>query len=178
MNSISRAQFLRGDWRGRKPDLRPPWALAERAFSHVCDGCSECVTACKENIIFMSLRKLPQLDFSKGGCTFCGDCSTVCETGALQPNHEPGQLPWRLHAGISDACLAKRGTNCVSCLEVCEYDAIIARPALGGRTKMHIDTMACTGCGICIKPCPVDAISLNNPVGEDYRDTYQAGENL
>jgi len=178
MNSISRAQFLRGDWRGQKPDLRPPWALSEPAFSSACDGCGKCVTACEEKIISMSFRKLPLLDFSRGGCTFCGECSTVCETGALKRSLEPGQLPWRLQAGISGACLAKRGTNCVSCIEECEYDAIVARPALGGRMKMHIDAMACTGCGICIKTCPVDAISLNNPVGESYRDTNQAGENL
>lgn len=171
MNSVSRAQFLRGDWQGQKPDFRPPWALAGCAFSSACDGCNKCVIACKEKIIFMTARKLPQLDFSRGGCTFCGECSSVCETGALQPSHEPGQLPWRLQAGISDACLAKRGTSCVSCIEACEYDAIIARPALGGRMKMHIDVMACTGCGICIRPCPVDAISLNNPVGNNQPES-------
>lgn len=178
MNSISRAQFLRGDWRGQKPDLRPPWALAEPAFSSACDGCGECVSACEEKIILMSFRKLPVLDFSKGGCTFCGECVTACETGALKRSQEPDQLPWRLQAGISDACLAKRGTLCVSCIEECEYDAIVARPALGGRMKMHIDAIACTGCGICIKTCPVDAILLNNPVGKSDRDTNQAGENL
>lgn len=178
MNSISRAQFLRGDWRGQNFHLRPPWALAEPAFSSACDGCGKCVSACEEKIIFMSRRKLPLLDFSKGGCTFCGECSTVCETGALKRSHEPGQLPWRLQAGISDACLAKRGTSCVSCIEECECDAIVAGPALGGRMEILIDTMACTGCGICIKKCPVDAISLNNPVGDNYRDMSQAGESL
>jgi len=163
MNSISRAQFLRGDWRGRKPDLRPPWALAEPAFSDACDGCGKCVTACEEKIIFISSRKLPLLDFSQGGCTFCGECSSVCETGALQQTHEPGELPWQLQAGISDNCLSKRGTSCVRCIEECEYDAIVARPALGGRTKMQIDHTVCTGCGMCIATCPVNEISLECP---------------
>lgn len=163
MNSISRAQFLRGDWRGEKPDLRPPWALLEPGFSNACDGCGKCVTACSEKIIFMSLRKLPRLDFSQGGCTFCGECSSECEPGVLQRTHEPGKLPWQLQASISKNCLAKRGTSCVRCIEECEYDAIVSTPALGGRTKMRVDHTACTGCGMCISTCPVDVISLKCP---------------
>jgi len=163
MNSISRAQFLRGDWRGKKPDLRPPWALAEPDFSDACDGCGKCVTACEEKIVFMSFRKLPLLDFSRGGCTFCGECSVVCETGAIQRAHDPGELPWQLQAGISESCLAKRGTSCVRCVEECEYDAILARPALGGRTRMQVDHIACTGCGMCIATCPVKEISMECP---------------
>jgi len=163
MNSISRAQFLRGDWRGKKPDLRPPWALAEPAFFDACDGCGKCVTACAEKIIFISSRKLPLLDFSQGGCTFCGECANACETGALSHKHEPGVLPRQLLAGISAGCLAKLGITCVRCIEACEYDAIVARPALGGRTKMQINHQACIGCGMCISTCPVDEISLESP---------------
>jgi ferredoxin-type protein NapF len=163
MNSISRAQFLRGDWRGKKPDLRPPWALAEPGFSDACDGCGKCVTACAEKIIFISLRKLPLLDFSQGGCTFCGECSNACETNALRHRHEPDELPWQLLAGIGTGCLAKQGITCVRCIETCEYDAIVARPALGGRIKMQINHLACTGCGMCISTCPADEISLESP---------------
>lgn len=163
MNSISRAQFLRGDWQGQKPDLRPPWSLAEPAFSDACDGCGKCVTACKENIVFMSFRKLPLLSFLDGGCTFCGECSAVCDTGALQRTPKPGELPWRLKAEISVSCLAKQGTSCVRCIEECEYDAIVARPALGGKTNLQIDASVCTGCGMCISTCPVDSIQLKLP---------------
>jgi len=170
MKHVSRAQFLRGDWRGQHPDLRPPWALAEPGFSDTCDGCGKCVAACGEKIIFMSFRKLPLLDFTTGGCTFCGDCAAVCDSGALQHAHEIGQLPWPLQAEISAACLAKRGTACVRCVEVCEYDAIVAMPALGGRTEMHIDAMACTGCGMCIATCPVNAMALNNLAQSGPRD--------
>lgn len=162
MNSISRAQFLRGDWRGKNPVLRPPWALSEPFFSNICDGCGNCVTACEEEIIFIPLRKLPQLDFSQGGCTFCKKCAEVCETGALKRSHEPNQRPWPLVAAISDMCLPKRGISCVRCIEECEYDAIVAKPVLGGRLKMHINHQPCTGCGICISTCPVEAISLKN----------------
>jgi ferredoxin-type protein NapF len=163
MTPVSRAQFLRGDWQGRKPDLKPPWALAEPAFSNACDACGKCVSACDEQIVFISRSGIPSLNFAKGGCTFCGECSAVCETGALLRTHEPGELPWGLQAEISESCLAKRGTSCVRCIEECEYDAIVATPLLGGRTRLQVDTTVCTGCGMCVATCPTNVISLNNP---------------
>lgn len=163
MSTISRAQFLRGDWRGKKPDIRPPWALPEPEFSSACDGCGKCVTACKEKIISISFRKLPELNFSQAGCTYCGECSAVCAPGALHHKHQPGELPWQLKAVINDKCLARRGTNCVRCIEECEYDAIVAKPTLGGRINMRVDHSACSGCGMCISTCPVNEISLAYP---------------
>ena len=163
MNSISRAQFLRGDWKGTDPDIRPPWALTEPAFSDVCDGCGECVTACSQKIIFMSRGKLPKLDYSQAGCTFCGDCVTVCEVGALSHSHQQNKHPWQLKADISTSCLAIAGTSCVRCIEECEHDAIVSKPALGGRMNMQVDALACTGCGMCIAKCPVDAIHCAIP---------------
>lgn len=162
MTPVSRAQFLRGDWRGQTPDHKPPWALAEPAFSNACDACGKCVSACHERIIVMSRSGVPSLDFSKGGCTFCGECSVACKPGALLRSHEPGEFPWDLQAAISESCLAKRGTSCVRCIEECEYDAIVASPQLGGRVNMQVDTTACTGCGMCINTCPVDVISLHS----------------
>ncbi|MCP4047714.1 MAG: ferredoxin-type protein NapF [Gammaproteobacteria bacterium] len=162
MKSISRAQFFRGDWHGKRPVLRPPWALSEPFFSDTCDGCGNCVTACEEEIIFISYRKLPQLNFSQGGCTFCNKCTEVCEAGALNRFHEPGERPWPLVAVISNMCLAKRGTSCVRCVEECEHNAITARLALGGRSKMQINPQTCTGCGMCISTCPVEALTLEN----------------
>jgi len=55
-----------------------------------------------------------------------------------------------------------RGTFCMHCIEDCEYDAIVAKPALGGRVSMRVDPKACTGCGVCIGKCPVNAIALAN----------------
>ena len=74
MNTISRAQFLRGNWRGHKPEIRPPWALQEDLFVEACDGCGACVDDCPQHILHLA-RGLPQVDFLQGECTFCGDCS-------------------------------------------------------------------------------------------------------
>jgi ferredoxin-type protein NapF len=162
VNSISRAQFLRGDWRGEQLPIRPPRALPEPDFSDLCDGCGECVSACNENILRLTHRKLPLLDFALGACTFCADCAAACPTGALNPGGD-GQVPaWTLRARISSACLAQRGTYCVRCVEECEHGAITALPAVGGRTKMRVNSAHCTGCGACVAHCPVDAVRMEH----------------
>jgi ferredoxin-type protein NapF len=158
MALISRAQFLRGDWRTNKPRLYPPWALAEALFLNACDGCGECIKACPQDILKLSAGDCPQVDFSRGECTFCGDCVTACPTKALRKADD--NLPWQLKARISPSCLAINGTSCVRCLETCPEEAIVARPSLGGRTQISVEESSCSGCGACISSCPVAVISI------------------
>jgi len=164
MNTISRAQFLRGNWRGHKPELRPPWALQEELFVEACDGCGACVDDCPQHILHMA-RGLPQVDFSQGECTFCGDCSTACPRGALDRSagfdSTDKQPPWSCLAMVTADCLAARGTSCVRCIESCAQEAIVARPALRGRLEIRIDDAACNGCGACVAGCPVNAIKIH-----------------
>ena len=163
MKPISRAQFLRGDRGGEKPVLRPPWALRESRFAEACDGCGDCVPACPERILKVNGRGLAEIDFSAGGCTFCGDCAVACPTGAIsRSGGDPGKA-WQLTAGISADCLAMNGTACVRCIESCPEDAILARPALRGRTEMEVARADCTGCGACVASCPVRAIHITRP---------------
>lgn len=160
MALISRAQFLRGDWRANNTRLYPPWALAEGRFLNACDGCGECINACPEDILKLAAGNYPQVDFSRGECTFCGDCVGACPTKALcKADDDP---PWQLKARISSSCLAINGTSCVRCLETCPEEAIVARPALGGRAQMSVDESSCNGCGACISSCPVAVISIQH----------------
>jgi ferredoxin-type protein NapF len=165
MNTISRAQFLRGNWRGHKSELRPPWALNEASFIEACDGCGDCIENCPHQILLMS-RGFPQVDFSKGECTFCGDCSDACPRGALErpTGQAPAdqQFPWNYVASISNVCLAVNGTSCVRCIESCAQEAIIARPRLGGRLAINIDAANCNACGACVAGCPVNAIKIQD----------------
>lgn len=169
MGSISRAQFLRGDWHGKKPDLLPPWALPEPVFSNLCNGCGECVTACGQEIITFSSRKRPRLDFNQQGCTFCGDCADVCEPGALQRSTETDHQPLQILAAIDNNCMSKRGTYCVRCIEECEHRAIIAKPLPRGRFDLWVEADLCTGCGFCVSGCPVDSISLEKRPATNIR---------
>lgn len=159
--SISRAQFLRGDFSGRRMAIRPPWALPAGEFMARCTGCGDCRAACPQGIIQSGPGGYPSVDFSRGGCDFCGACAAACTPGALRRESGPaGADPWPLRARIDAVCLSLQGVFCRICADHCEARAIRFRPSLGGRAQPRIDMQACTGCGACYSPCPSHAIAI------------------
>jgi ferredoxin-type protein NapF len=158
--NISRLEFLRGSWRGGNAPMRPPWALAEPLFLDSCDGCGACIDACTEKLLTQGRGRYPRVDFSRGECTFCQRCVDACRTDALAVQAD--QPAWDLQAGISQECLAMRGVVCRSCAESCEQCAIVFRLALGGVSRPQLQSQLCNGCGACIKPCPVGAITMRH----------------
>jgi ferredoxin-type protein NapF len=158
-SSIDRAQFLRGAWRGGRQPLRPPWALIEERFTEVCDGGGRCIAHCPEGILLHGRGGHPEVDFNRGECSFCRECVDGCPTGALQV--VDGQAPWTLQARIGDACIAYQGVECRSCGEYCEPRAIVFRLQAGGVARPKLTVTDCTGCGACVKPCPVGAITIH-----------------
>lgn len=153
---ISRRQFLRGDLSGRKPALRPPWALDAADFLSACTQCGECAAACPTRIVVISAG-YPVVDFARGECTFCGACAAACKPGALRRSEA---APWRIRARIGERCMAFKDTVCRSCGDACLAAAIRFRPRLGGAAVPEVDAGRCTGCGACVAPCPVQAIAL------------------
>lgn len=158
--AINRRQFLRGDFRGRHPALRPPWALAaEHAFIETCTRCGACVTSCPQSILVQQRDGYPFVDFRRGKCDFCGACADKCAPGALRPPHDDG-TPWNVKAFVTDNCLARRGILCITCLEHCALRAIRRHLITRSTMPPEIDVSACSGCGACYRSCPVDAIVL------------------
>ena len=52
-----------------------------------------------------------------------------------------------------DLCLAaKRTTHCTRCRDVCPHEAITIR------RKVEIDSVDCSGCGLCVQACPSQAL--------------------
>lgn len=150
----SRRGFLRG--RFRETALpRPPGAGAEFKFQDICDQCGACARACPERIVRRDGDGFPILDFTRGACTFCGDCTAACETGALS-----GDAAWPWKARISAGCLSLRAVQCRACQDHCDEGAIRFRLIPGGKAEPETDAGKCTGCGGCIAPCPVGAISI------------------
>ena len=161
--SISRLQFLRGDWTGKIELICPPSNQTKAHFQKNCTGCRACVAACPEKIIVMSRRGFPYLDFNRreSECTFCGECAKVCEADALvEFEAEKPPRTWLWQAQIKDSCLAQQKVICRSCGEVCLQTAIVFHLQVGGVAKPELNTEQCNGCGACLSVCPVDAITL------------------
>jgi ferredoxin-type protein NapF len=154
--AINRRQFIKGDLQGRRAALRPPWSLTDSAFVQRCDACGDCISACPEAILVADNAGLPQVDFMSGECSFCEACLQACQTGALQA----GDPAWQLKPFISDACLARRGIVCSVCAEQCEHRAIRFRPTVNTAAQPEVEESLCSGCGACVKPCPVACISI------------------
>lgn len=66
----------------------------------------------------------------------------------------------RMVAQLAANCLAVGGVACSVCADPCEPRALRVRPLLGGRALPVIDMDSCTGCGDCVRLCPVGALSV------------------
>lgn len=173
MGAVSRFNFLRGRFRGDPDAVRPPWTTD--AFADDCDRCGRCERACPEQIITQDRAGYPSVDFAAGSCTFCSACVDVCPTGALVRDGD--RAPWGLKADIGAGCLSVNGVDCRVCGDHCEARAIRFRPLGRGRWLPEIAGASCTGCGACVGPCPVKAISVrpNQDMHQDEREVAACG---
>ena len=152
--SVSRADLIRGRFANVPAPVRPPWALPEARFVEACERCDDCARACPEQIIMRGRGGFPAIDFSRGECTFCGDCVDICKVDAFAGKDAD---PWHLKARVGPACLARSGIACRACEDSCTPRSI--RFAVSGRPRPPIiDPETCTGCGACVAPCPATAI--------------------
>lgn len=158
--AVNRRQFL--SLKNKSSPVRPPWSVDELLFQDACTRCSDCITACPENILIREgVNGYPIVDFKRGECTFCGDCAKACPTTALN-DPESSLTAWVIKAQVGDGCLAKQQVICTTCAEQCEARAIRFTPLVGAVAQPDINNDACTGCGACIAPCPTQAIEVKN----------------
>ena len=161
---ISRRQLFRGDLRGNRTPLRPPWAVPATVFTVACDRCGDCARACPEKIIRVADGGFPVVDFAVGGCSFCGECLSACGGKALRGDLQ-NDRPWAVVARIGSGCLAYRGVVCRSCGEACDEGAIRYRLRVGGAAEPTLIPDSCTGCGYCVMVCPVQALKTEASAG-------------
>ena len=129
--------------------------------------CRECPAPCLASCADQLIRRhpadhehsgQPYLDLSRAGCTFCGDCTTAC------PQTDRALEKVGLAKLDQAQCTAWNAVICVSCRGICSAIQVDLR----GRPS--IEDEACTGCGICISRCPVEAFEVTvRGVGERER---------
>ncbi|WP_298440455.1 ferredoxin-type protein NapF [uncultured Ferrimonas sp.] len=139
---------------------RLPWVVAEPDFLERCSRCNHCVNACETNIIVHADGGYPQVDFSRGECTFCGACAQACPEALFA---DTNTAPWPNHISISQQCLAQQNIECRSCGDQCQPMAIQFKLAVGAVAQPQLQQDSCNGCGACIAGCPTAAISMISP---------------
>lgn len=162
VDQVTRQQFIRGDISDRHKAVRPPWTLPEDEFTEQCQRAGACIAVCPERILEKGRGGFPQVNFMRGGCTFCGACVEACASGAYRKDEQakPEGLAWRLKAQAKQSCLAFSQVVCRTCGEHCPENAIRFPPVLGGVARPEVNLALCTGCGACFAPCPNGAIGL------------------
>ncbi|MBW2485289.1 MAG: ferredoxin-type protein NapF, partial [Deltaproteobacteria bacterium] len=138
---------------------QPPWSYDRDRFQSLCDGCGKCIAACENSILILNKKGYPQVDFSRGPCSFCGTCATRCPQEALK--YDPSHPPWNLHVHINSKCLTKKNVVCSICIEQCDNEAIASPRIIDQEKAPRILPDLCDGCGACLKICPVQAIEIN-----------------
>ncbi len=99
--------------------LRPPGAVPEEEYLHLCIKCGQCLQVCPydsielEDIDGGASLGMAYIDPTKRGCYLCDafPCILACPTGAL--NHEHDNIKF-VHMGMAvivneNACLAQHG---------------------------------------------------------------------
>ncbi len=91
-------------------------------------------------------------------CIRCGACRTYCRFGAVRPS-DGGEL-------VSNVDLQAACRDCDFCRRSCTVHTQLALREMqeaSGNTALPafvIDPLACEGCGVCVRFCPVEAIDF------------------
>jgi MinD superfamily P-loop ATPase len=76
---------------------------------------------------------------------------------------------WHPFSGGSEAVIRQEDcTRCGSCYELCRFGAIRVEEVGGGEPVFSVDPVACEGCGVCVRGCPVAAVDFRARVSGDW----------
>jgi len=144
--------------------IRPPYYKEISYFEKECVKCDgKCSKVCNENILKIGEDKLPFLDFTHGGCTYCDKCATSCDREVLDISYKTLiEVSFTID---TSKCMSYHKSICFSCKEPCLENAIKFK----GMFEPHIDTNLCTSCGFCLSRCPSNAINFESLPSKEGR---------
>ncbi len=155
--AAEKTALLAGNW------IRPPYAIAERAFLAACTKCDKCIEACPHGVLFRLPEEkggTPAMDLLKRGCHMCGDwpCVEVCEPDALKRPESGAGPPKMATVRINEAaCLPYSGPECGACAGSCPVPGALEWQGV----KPVINPEHCTGCALCREACITDPKSVD-----------------
>ena len=116
-----------------------------------CVGCYICEEVCSETWFKGTDAEMSSIRIHDDGdgslsaifCNQCGECITVCPTGALSKDRK-GIIRLR----------KKLCVGCLSCVGFCPYGAMFYHPD-------QTEPFKCNVCGKCVEECPAEALTIN-----------------
>ena len=145
--------------------IRPPGAIEETLFRKKCDLCGECMTACPKSAIIVHQgstdgTQFPYLNLHMQACAMCEDfpCIKSCNTGAL--NIYMGKKIGTARINDQLCNQFKENLECTYCRDYCPIPEIF----MVEQNSISLNEEKCSGCGICLKVCPVDFAINIEPV--------------
>lgn len=127
----------------------------DKACVYGCLGYGTCAKVCPFGAITMNEDHLPVVDITK--CTGCRKCEQACPKKVIEVLPASRQVLVACHSrdkgvdtkkNCSVGCIA-----CGKCAKICPFDA----PSIANNLS-RIDLDKCKVCGLCVSPCPTNAI--------------------
>ena len=140
--------------------LRPPGAIAERAFLRSCTRCGACVAACPAGAIHLlgegarDAAGTPVVDPDRAPCRLCDGllCTRACPTTALIRLARVEMVRMGTAELYGPTCRRSYGVPCTSCVDTCLLGDQAIR--FGNDGPPVVLASGCVGCGMCQHACP------------------------